>query len=225
MGCWWESVWRSVGWRLCRIGAIGGGIVGGGGNCFRLRLLMWRDWWHFSLLVPFSSCRETLGGFFFPMKRRGGVMPSIYFLRKEGVVSSPHACCQYDTCRRQESVLKLFPTKRRGGVVPSCMVFIQLMQETNPVLLLFFNLQNVVEESFSCFSVCYVCNSSVCNEDRSGYMGNVLPFNRLELSCLNPCTRESPSNRQRYSKRRLLPHLFQLLTNMISSTYSPSLTT
>ena len=75
------------------------------------------------------------------------------------------------------------------------------MQETNLVLRLnVISLQNVVEESYSCFSVYYVCNNSVRNEDRSGSARDVLPFNRLELSCLNLCTRESPSNRQRYSK-------------------------
>ena len=29
-------------------------------------------------------------------------MPSKHFLRKEGVLSNPHACCYYNSCRRQE---------------------------------------------------------------------------------------------------------------------------
>ena len=57
--------------------------------------------------------------FFFPMKRRGGVMPSKYFLRKEGVGVVPSCMRFMLPMQKTKVILKLFPTKRRGGVMPS----------------------------------------------------------------------------------------------------------
>ncbi len=134
------------------------------------------------------------------MKRRGGVMPSnisyekkgwcralmhvvhtahagdktllsIYFLRKEGVVSCPHACCSYNSCRRQEFVLKLFPTKRRGGVVPSCMLFLRHMQKTRVCT------QDIsYEKKGWCRALMHVVNTHAGDKSR-----RVLNLNSLQL--------------------------------------------
>ena len=83
-------------------------------------------------------------------------MPSIHFLRQEGVLSNPHACCSYYSCRRQ--ILVLLFSMLHAKAIHACLVYVHTTLVCN----------------------CSVLFCSVCSEDyiEAGIArhGTALPF-------------------------------------------------
>ena len=156
----------------------------------------------------------------FPTKRRGGVVPSCmlsilrYTCRRQDLYSRiVLKTCSYEKKGWCRALMHAFTPTHVGdkslyytrsvsyekkGWCRALMHDVHTkvhMQETYVVLRL--SLQNIMEESYSCLIMHYVCNTPVCNEDKTpagaGQCYHSIGWN----SHLPPYihTREFPSNR------------------------------